>query len=166
MQFSVGVEYGLHCLLYLVGRPAGETLGIKELAKFQGISESYLSKVFTKLRKAGIVRSTPGVKGGYELAMNPKDITFWQVIEAIEGKSYFFQCTGILRNIPLLTEEEQESMKDDCPCHIKYVMHDAEEVMRDYLRGKTLWWLHEEVGKVTTDEYKSGIVDWFAQARK
>ena len=49
MKFSVGVEYALHCLLYMVEME--ETVGIKELAKFQGISETYLSKVYGKLSK-------------------------------------------------------------------------------------------------------------------
>ena len=68
MQFSVGVEYALHSLFYMVELPQGKVIGIKELAAFNGISETYLSKVFTKLRKSGLVRSISGVKGGYELA--------------------------------------------------------------------------------------------------
>lgn len=68
MQYSVGVEYCLHCLTYLVGQPPGETIALKDLASFQGVSETYLSKAFTKLSKKGIIRSSTGVKGGYELA--------------------------------------------------------------------------------------------------
>lgn len=64
--------------------------------------------MFTKLKKAGIVRSTPGVKGGYELSKNSKDISFWDVVEAIEGSSNMFQCSGILKNIVINTEEEIE----------------------------------------------------------
>ena len=55
MQFSIGVEYALHCLLYMIDIPSGKAVGIKDLAAFQGVSETYLSKVYTKLRKAGIV---------------------------------------------------------------------------------------------------------------
>ena len=68
MQLSIGVEYALHSLFYLLGLPQGKVIGIKELSALHGISETYLSKVFTRLRKGGIVRSVPGVKGGYELA--------------------------------------------------------------------------------------------------
>ncbi len=60
MHYSVGVEYGLHCLVYLIDLPEDSTIGIKELAAFQGVSETYLSKIFGKLVKAGIVRSVPG----------------------------------------------------------------------------------------------------------
>ena len=77
MQFSIGVEYAMHCLLYMVDIPSGKSVGVKELAKYQGVSETYLSKIFTKLRKSGITKSTPGVKGGYELARPADNICFW-----------------------------------------------------------------------------------------
>ena len=105
LQFSVGVEYALHCLLYMVDLPSGKTVGIKDLAAFQGISETYLSKVYTKLRKAGIVKSIPGVKGGYELARTPENITFWNVVEAVEGSSPLFQCAEIRQNGILLDKD-------------------------------------------------------------
>ena len=76
MQYSVGVEYALHCLVYLINTPSKESVGIKDLAEFQGLSETFLSKVFGKLSKAGIVSSVPGVKGGYRLAKSPEDISF------------------------------------------------------------------------------------------
>jgi len=47
LQFSIGVEYALHCLLYMVDIPSGKTVGIKDLAAFQGVSETYLSKVYS-----------------------------------------------------------------------------------------------------------------------
>ncbi len=63
MKLSVGVEYALHCLLYMVDLDEGSSVSIKDLATFQGISETYLSKIYTKLSKDEIVKSVPGVKG-------------------------------------------------------------------------------------------------------
>ena len=85
MQFSVGVEYAFHSLFYLIGIPKGKIVGIKDLASLNRLTETYLSKIFSKLRKVGIVRSVPGVKGGYELAREASNISFWDVIEAVEG---------------------------------------------------------------------------------
>jgi Rrf2 family protein len=166
LQFSIGVEYALHCLLYLVDRPSGATLSVKDLSSFQGISESYLSKVFTKLKKAGIVKSTPGVTGGYELARDPKTISFWDVVEAIEGSSNLFQCAGILKNIVINTDEEIEKYSGDCPCIIKNVMLDAEEQMRKYLKEKSLYWLNEEVKNVLSKEKSEAIKKWFETSKK
>lgn len=161
MQFSVGVEYALHCLLYMVDLPKGQTVGIKELAKFQGVSETYLSKVYTKMKKSGIVRSVTGVKGGYELTKNPNDITFWSVIESVEGASPMFQCAEIRQNSILLDKDNLPDSYTKCPCLIKIVMTDAEEQMRKYLRDKTIGWLHQQVKKkVGNDEWKE-TTDWF-----
>lgn len=161
MQFSVGVEYALHCLLYMVDMPSGKSVGIKDLAAFQGVSESYLSKVYTKLRKAGIVRSIPGVNGGYELARTAESITFWDVVEAIEGSSHMFQCAEIRQNNILLDKDNLPDTYTKCPCLIKVVMLEAEEQMRSYLNTKTLAWLHQQVGNKLSKEETKAIMDWF-----
>lgn len=162
MQFSVGVEYALHCLLYMVDLPAGKLIGTRELATFQGVSETYLSKVYTKLRKAGVVKSIPGVNGGYELARAPEDITFWDVVEAIEGASPLFQCSDIRKNNILLDKNNLPDAITKCPCLIRVVMLEAEEQMRSYLQNKTLGWLHEQVYSKLSEEQKQVFQQWFS----
>jgi Rrf2 family protein len=156
MQYSVGVEYSLHCLVYLIDIPPDSSIGIKELSTFQGVSETYLSKMFGKLSKAGIVRSVPGIKGGYRLAKDPVDITFFDVVEAIEGSKPIFQCKNIKEKGYFYRNQEQhntDTKYDDCTschsfCSINNVMLEAEEKMREYLRSKTLFWLNEELDLV------------------
>ena len=46
MQFSIGVEYAFHSLFYLVDLPEGKTVGIKQIAELNAISETYLPKSF------------------------------------------------------------------------------------------------------------------------
>lgn len=164
MQFSIGVEYALHSLFYMVDLTPGKAIGVKELATFQGISETYLSKVFTKLRKAGIVRSMPGVNGGYELARHSEEITFWDIVEAVEGTSPIFQCAEIRQNNILLDKSNLPSSYTKCPCLIKVVMIEAEAQMRQYLANKSLAWLNEEVKKGFTEDKKKAINEWFKDA--
>ena len=161
LQFSIGVEYALHCLLYMVDIPSGKSVGIKDLATFQGVSETYLSKVYTKLRKAGIVRSIPGVNGGYELARNPEEITFWDVVEAVEGTSHLFQCAEIRQNGILLDKNNKPELYTKCPCTIKVVMLEAEEQMRQYLKGKTIGWLHDHVFSILPEDQGKATIEWF-----
>lgn len=161
MQFSIGVEYALHCMLYMIDVPSGKSTGIKDLATYQGVSETYLSKVFTKLRKAGIVRAITGVNGGYELARSPEAITFWDIIEAIEGQSQLFQCAEIRQKEVLLDKDNLPESHTKCPCLIKVVMLEAEEKMRRYLREKTLAWLHSEVKEKLPEGHQQATLDWF-----
>ena len=163
LQFSIGVEYALHCLTYFVDLPSGVTVGTKELAKFQGVSETYLSKIFTKLKKAGIVRSMPGVKGGYELAKHPSEINFWDVIAAIEGTQPFFQCANIRQKCILFEGQEEPDPINCTPCTIKVIMLEAEEKMKEYLKSKTIAELNEIIKGKSKERHLEGI-HWFREA--
>jgi Rrf2 family protein len=158
MQFSVGVEYAFHSLFYLVDLPEHKPVGIRQIAELHGITESYLSKVFARLRKAGLVRSVPGVKGGYELARPAEDISFWDIVEAVEGSSSFFQCAEIRKKNIFV--EDPSIFTDKCPCLIKVVMQEAEEQLRNSLRGKSLRWLRDQVCRDFPDKKKQAISSW------
>ncbi len=158
MQFSIGVEYAFHSLFYMVELPEGKTIGIKHIAELNNIKESYLSKIFTKLRKGGIVRSIPGVNGGYELARPPDEITFWDVFEAIEGASHFFQCAEIRKNNIFV--EDSSIFSHDCPCLIKVVMHEGEQLFREHLQSKSIKWLFDQVSRDFSEDRTSAFRSW------
>ena len=164
MQYSVGVEYALHSLLYLIDVPAQESIGIKDLSEFQGLSETYLSKVFGKLSKAGIVSSVPGVKGGYKLAKPPEEISFWDVIEAVEGVKPIFQCKNILKNTPMYSDLGCLcAPSTTSSCTINLVMLEAEETMRDILRKKTIAWLNKELNLVLPEKLRTDTRVYFTR---
>ena len=158
MQFSVGVEYAFHSLFYMVDLPEAKTVGIKQIAELNAISETYLSKTFSKMRKTGIVRSIPGVKGGYVLARSAEEISFWDIIEAIEGPSFFFQCAEIRKKN--IFADDPSVFTDKCPCLIKVVIQEAEELLRDRLRSKSLRWLYDQVHSNFPDDKKNAINNW------
>jgi len=158
MQFSIGVEYAFHSLFYMVGLPEHKTIGIKQIAELHRFKDSYLSKIFANLRKTGIVRSTPGVKGGYELARRPEDISFWDIIEAIEGPSFFFQCAEIRKKNIFV--DDPSVFTDECPCLIKVVIQEAEDLFRNRLRSKSLRWLYDQAQNNFSEEKKMAISDW------
>lgn len=164
MQYSVGVEYALHCLVYLIDLPEDSSIGIKELAAFQGVSETYLSKVFGKLAKAGIVNSVPGVKGGYRLAKSPDRITFWDVVEAVEGAKPIFQCKNVKDQCKLYKDDQFAGCSLSF-CTINLTMLEAEEKMREHLRGKTLAWLNEELAQVLPEPVRQATRAHFADKR-
>nr|UWI50152.1 Rrf2 family transcriptional regulator [Clostridioides difficile] len=167
MKFSVGVEYALHCLLYMVNLEEGKSIGIRDLATFQGISESYLSKVYARLSKSGIIKSVPGVKGGYTLARSADNITFWDVVEAVEGRESFFQCAEIRQNNILLDKNNLPETHTKCPCLIKVVMLEAENEMKKYLNNKTLGWLYNQVyNNILPKEMEDATIEWFKNTKK
>lgn len=164
MKFSISIEHALHCLMYMVDLEENKSIGIRDLAEFQGISASYLSKTFTRLAKAHIVLSSPGVKGGYRLARTPEAISFWDIVEAIEGKDPFFRCQEVRFGSPVLKELGALDANDKSPCLISGVMHQGEAEMKRYLSKKTLRWLHDEVFEhAFTDKQRQLTVEWFAR---
>ena len=167
MKFSVGVEYAIHCLLYMVKLEEGKSVGIRDLATFQGVSETYLSKVYAKLSKSGIIKSISGVKGGYALARSAEEITFWDVVEAVEGSEPFFQCAEIRQNNILLDKDNLPDTHTKCPCLIKVVMLEAEDEMRKYLSNKSLAWLYDEVyNKKLPKDVEKVTIEWFNNSKK
>ena len=100
MQLKSQVEWVLHCCAILAGLPANRYLATKALAEFHGVPKEYLSKALQALSQAGIVESTLGPSGGYRLARAPDQISFLEIVEAVEGKSSTFVCSEIRKNNP------------------------------------------------------------------
>ncbi len=84
MRITKQTDYAIRCVLYL-SQNHSEVKVVDEIARAKSIPKVFLAKILQKLARAGIVRSHRGVKGGFELAKRPKDISLLDVIEAIEG---------------------------------------------------------------------------------
>jgi Rrf2 family protein len=65
---------------------------VSEIAKPMRIPKSFLAKILQKLLKAGLVESSRGINGGFQLAKSPKEISLLDVIEAIEGPVAMNSC--------------------------------------------------------------------------
>ncbi|WP_257352053.1 Rrf2 family transcriptional regulator [Pseudalkalibacillus decolorationis] len=126
MKYSKATNYALHTIVYLALLPPGKTIGVKPLAEVQKVSPTYLSKVLTNLVKAGFIESVTGVNGGYKLIKDAKNITFLDIIHAIEGKTSLFNCS--LDN----------NLHDRQNCLIEKVMNEAEQKMEEHLSTKTI----------------------------
>ena len=71
------------CELALCG--ASVPVPIGELARRRDIPPQFLEGLFATLRRAGILQSQRGVKGGYLFARSPSEVTVLEVVELLEG---------------------------------------------------------------------------------
>ena len=165
MSMSIGVEYALHSLLYVAGLPTGSTVGLKELASLQNISPTYLSKIFTKLTKGGVLRSLPGVKGGYMLARPASEITFLHIIEAVEGNAPFFRCCEIRQKTAIFEDTGYPDRYKHTPCLIHTIMLEGEKRMKSYWNSITLQDLCEQVTEKLDDMYWQKSLAWLIERR-
>lgn len=79
-------DYAVRCILYLSEDP-NRTASVDEISGAMLVPKSFLAKILQQLMKAGIVNSSRGIKGGFQLTRKPKDINLLEVIEAIQGPS-------------------------------------------------------------------------------
>lgn len=85
MQISRRVDYGLRAVIYLSGQNPEKCCSITEIAKNQGVPKKFLEKIIQDLIRGGLIRSRRGSCGGYTLARAADAISFYDVIEALEG---------------------------------------------------------------------------------
>lgn len=77
MKFTKATNYALHTMLMLVADSSVKPVGVQQLAESQNVSPTYLSKILTRLVKAGMIESVSGANGGYRLSRHKDDLTFW-----------------------------------------------------------------------------------------
>ncbi len=76
--------YALRALVEL-GRAGEGPVPLGEIARRRDIPPQFLEQLFAVLRRAGVLRSQRGVKGGYSLARQPEDITVLELVELLDG---------------------------------------------------------------------------------
>jgi Rrf2 family protein len=159
-----GVEYGLHCLLWLI-RPQSKPASSRDLADLQGVSPSFMAKIFPKLEKAGIVRASEGIRGGYLLARPPDQITVLDVVDAIEGVKPLFDCQEI-RGRCAIFAGKPPPWSGQGVCGIHAVMLRAEKRMREELARTTIADLAAGVERKTPPAFAEQVDDWLGVRRE
>jgi Rrf2 family protein len=85
LRISRKIDYGLRAMIYLSSIPMESVVPFREIARQMDVPEDFLAKILKTLVDQGLVKSTRGPHGGYALARIPADISFLDVIEAVEG---------------------------------------------------------------------------------
>lgn len=127
MQLSRAGEYAVRAMLHLAAVDNQRVTTIAEIATTWDIPESFLRKILHQLARARLINSSRGMGGGLVLSHPADKITLFDVIEAVEGKTYFNQC--------LIGPEFCEN-RSWCPVHV--VWRKAQNAFSEILRSKTL----------------------------
>lgn len=92
MKLSTRSRYGVRLMIALAAAQSDKSVFLKDIAAGEDISEKYLSLIVIPLRKAGLVRSIRGARGGYTLARTPETISLCDIVEAVEGEICLVHC--------------------------------------------------------------------------
>ena len=127
MKLGRESEYALEGLLALAKKPTGATMLLRDIAAAGEVPESFLSKIFQKLARAGVLQSSRGAVRGYSLGRRPKDIRVKEVLVAIEGSELFERC---------LFWNDRCAETDPCPMHTRW--KPVRQQVMDMMEGTTL----------------------------
>lgn len=130
MRISTKTKYGVKAMYEMAKDDSDTPIPVKEIALRQGLSEHYLEQLIGHLRKAGLVKSQRGARGGYFLAKSPREITVADIVTALDGPIMISDCS--------LGGSSVHHCGDPECCVAKGIWEKVGEVIEDLLNSITL----------------------------
>ena len=132
MKISTRGRYGTRLLLDLASQQDNGPIPLKDIARRQHISLSYIEQLVTPLIAAGLIKSTRGARGGIRLAKSPHEINLSDVVGLLEGSISPVDCLDDPEACPrsdvCATRDVWSEMKDAMDGVLKSVtIHDLVE---------------------------------------
>ncbi|MEY4608969.1 MAG: hypothetical protein RL625_1186 [Gemmatimonadota bacterium] len=130
MRITTWAEYGLICALHLARRTEEGPVTGRDIAARERLPSDYVEQILLRLRRAAIVQSTRGAKGGYGLARPSDEITVREIIAAAELVTFDLHCV----THPLDVDRCSQS----CDCSIRPVWVMLQKRIDEVLDGVRL----------------------------
>lgn len=109
--FSRQCEYALQAVLYLASKPSEAVTSITELASKAAVPSPFLAKILQHLTHQKLLVSSKGRAGGFKLAKPAREITLFQIVEAIDGSDFLQAC---VLGFPSCSD------RNSCALHLKW----------------------------------------------
>ncbi len=130
MRITTWAEYGLICALHLARRASEVPVTGRDIAAKERLPADYVEQILLRLRRAEIVRSTRGARGGYTLARSATEISVRDVIAASELTTFDLHC------VSHPVGEERCGASHDCSIRPVWVL--LQQKIDDVLQGVLL----------------------------
>lgn len=131
MRVTTWTEYSLIIALHLARRnSSGLPTAARELSESERLPADYVEQILLRLRRAGLVESVRGARGGYRLAREPGRITVRDVMAACERQTFELNCTS--------HPVDAERCDPSSTCSIRPIFHALQRRVDDFLSGITL----------------------------
>ncbi len=114
MIFSTKAEYGVRVMAHLAKAGGDDPISLAAIAEAEGLPVAYLEHLAARLRKAGLVQSRRGARGGYTLARDPGSITMAEVVRALEGDIAPVECITAGADGSVVCTREGEAGHEPC----------------------------------------------------
>lgn len=128
MRLTTKGRYGVRAVLNLAVQNQTKPVSISQISREEDLSPEFLEQIFFKLKKAGVIRSVRGPKGGFLLNWKPSDITIKTILDAVGESVNPTPCT--------------DTGRDPCPreegCALAPVWNEFHEVIEKHLTNISL----------------------------
>lgn len=132
-MLSNSCRYGIRAIIYLAGKKSvTEKTGIKQIGSDLDLPTPFLGKILQQLAKQKILKSLKGPNGGFSMMKDPKTVSIYDVVVAIDGEDTFTDC--IMHEGPCRCIDRT---KKPCPIHDDYAKTRSE--MIDLFKSKTIY---------------------------
>ena len=129
MRLTQKSDYGLRAMIALTRHyPQRKWMTVREISLQERIPEKFLVQILLTLKRAGLVRSRMGSRGGYTLARPPEEITFAEVIRVLDGP---------LAPVSCLEEGSRFQCAQQPRCRVQGVMQEVHEAVLRILGNTT-----------------------------
>lgn len=155
MKIGQGVEWAAHACALLAALPQDWSLSGVALAAFHELPPAYMAKHLQALSRAGILISSRGAQGGYQLAKPAETISLWDVETAILGSEPRFKCRNIRSKGPCAAHSPLSR-----PCEIASAFWEAERLYRSKLETTTVADIANSVADRYGREGRRAIHKW------
>ena len=92
MQITRQADYAMRAVAYLTELGPDRRAATSQIAEDRQIPPSFLAKIVSQLSVAGLLQTSRGARGGVSLARSPEEISFLEVVEAIDGPILINEC--------------------------------------------------------------------------
>ena len=128
MMVSTRGRYALRMMIDLAVYGQDGFIALKDIAERQNISKKYLEQIIPIMNRSGMLKTSRGFGGGYQLAREPKEYTVGEILRAVEGSMAPVTCLeGAVNPCPRCSE-----------CATLPVWEGLQKVVDEYLDGITL----------------------------
>jgi len=132
LKLTKKADYGLIAMRHLAEHADLGACSAKDLAEMYSMPQEALAKILQKLTKAGLLVSQHGTNGGYTLARDPRCISAFEVIRAIDGPLFITSCSTA-------TEDCEQSDR----CTIRGPLRRVSRSIEEVLNRLTIWEMTE-----------------------
>jgi Rrf2 family protein len=149
LKLTKKADYGLIAVCHLAQHADLGACSAKDLADMYSIPQEALAKILQRLTKARLLTSQYGTNGGYTLARDPRTITAYEIIRAIEGPLFMTSCGAA-------SSDCEQSDR----CTVREPLRKVSRTIEEVLNGLTIWDMtehdHEPSPELVTLGWQSG----------